>query len=93
MNGESLVPQRLVDSPECFDAELAQLLLAIEGGLWEDIYEVQNKFLSQVVWPMHCAHRGYREGKKDDTITNMEHVTAPDWQLAGREWLERRGAF
>lgn len=50
----------------------------------------RHPFFSRVVAPMMAAHAAYKEGDLLRAITLAGWCVAPDWRVAGVEWLERR---
>lgn len=60
-----------------------------DTGYWEP-ENTLNKFLSQVAWPMLCAHKAYRRKAWSLAFSLMESVQAQDWRVVAIEWMERR---
>jgi hypothetical protein len=88
--GEDVLPMSLVHNPADFDEELAALF---SHGLdhADTQPEYNNKFLSEVVWPMYRVHRAYKEnnvGLAGELLQLMPKNN--DWQVAATLWLSRR---
>jgi hypothetical protein len=49
-----------------------------------------TKLLELVCKPLAAAHAFHKQRKYDKAFSEMDKVVAIDWQLAGREWLQRR---
>lgn len=49
-----------------------------------------NPWFSEVAVPMLRAHMLHREGRKLDALIELDGVAAADWQLAARQWIDRR---
>lgn len=95
----SAAPFPLVHDAETFDRELKYLLelyeILDEGPPIESAHycarQLHNRFLSHVVWPMLMSHYSWRVKKDIDAARKWcDAIQAADWQLAAREWIERR---
>ncbi len=87
--------QPLMLNPDHFDDDLQTVMNYIDylhGDSMEEIYigNISNPFLTDVVVPMVSAYKYYKMKDIDMALLKMEKVTAEDWKLAGRLWLERR---
>lgn len=47
-------------------------------------------FLQQVAWPMCAAFEAHKARDYNSANLHLDQVAAKDWQLAGRQWIERR---
>jgi len=81
-------PQPLVHDADSFDLEVQDLLLNYNGK-WEPT-AFKNKFLSETAVPMFRAHRLCKIKRFDFALEAAEKIKSPDWQLASKEWIERR---
>lgn len=85
----------LIKDPSTFDDELKEAMMLIDnlhGGSEFIPYGMTNPFISDVVLLMALAHYYHKKGRKDLAIDTIDHVSAMDWHMAGRQWLERRNA-
>lgn len=63
------------------------LLLFMEHG---PITGFRDAFFSGVATPMYVAHAAFRKKDWDGAFQAMDNCRARDWQMAGRDWLNRR---
>lgn len=50
----------------------------------------QTDSFVEVVLPMYLAHHWWKLKNTEAALANVRAVKAPDWRLAGIEWMERR---
>lgn len=87
--------QQLMSNSDYFDEDLAttmDYLDMLHIGEPEPGYlgNISNPFLTSVVVPMAVAYKSYRNHDMEGAFDAVKRVTADDWRIAGKEWLERR---
>lgn len=81
----------LIKNPTQFDGELYDFVeqnVSNDKGLTSQYY--QEPFLDRVALPMFTAFHFYKDKDYQAAFHWIDRVEAKDWQLAGRQWLERR---
>lgn len=82
-------PEPLMDDPRTFDADLVSFLkqgFSSERGI--PVYS--NKFFSGTAQPLLEAWIQWKKKNKEQSMREIQKVTATDWRRAGKEWLIRR---
>ncbi len=91
--------QNLVDDPNCFDEELAQLmhdidaLNAEQGALdiiGHSLDTALNRFLPETAWPAAVAMKMHRLGRTADATSVARDIEDPAWRTACVSWLIER---
>jgi hypothetical protein len=80
---DALTPVPLVNDPIKFDREVDLFMTHPDSYFKEP-------FLANVALPMLKAFRAHKLRNYKSAQGYMGEVTSPDWNLVGREWLERR---
>ena len=60
-----------------------------------DLYRIGNGgyeslFFTKVFEPMECVHHQFKQYGPAAALDGCNAIKASDWQLAARQWLERR---
>lgn len=89
-------PAPLVHVPEVFDTELEHFI-NYSGNAWRHrqfltTMGYENHFLDGTARPMMNAIMAYHWKEGELAVSHAKMVSACDWQLAARLWLERRYA-
>lgn len=97
----------LVKDKASFDAEMLRWVASslpdadVGGAPLEDLsfseWSAQssswrNPYFHEVATPIHNAWFAYKRKDRDAANQWLDRCAATDWQRAGREWLQRRGA-
>jgi thymidylate synthase len=85
--------QPLMMDSSVFDKELYETMGWIDDiHRNKEIYRgnISNRFLCDTVLPMAQAHQCYKNKDYDGAYQHIAIVTAEDWHVAGKEWLDRR---
>jgi hypothetical protein len=83
----------LIIDPEYFDEELIETMDYIDDmnrGLEVYSGNISSPFFQNVVIPMANAHWRYKCKDMKGALDELTMVSAPDWQTAGIEWVQRR---
>lgn len=88
----------LVSDPLTFDRELLYLLQLYEvldcgppiASAHTAVSQLNNKFLSETVWPMMMLHRYYRDQEPELIHRWGDLIKAEDWRWAAQDWVKRR---
>ncbi len=80
---------------EGFDADLAVFMpwaLQVVRGEDDDLScdALRTPFFIDVARPLFDAWYWRKQGQTQDALDELQNVTAPDWQRAAQEWIERR---
>lgn len=75
-----------MDAREVFDAEVVRFCKSPLSPV-----SYKTDFLRKVAQPMALAHALHKAGRTNAAILTVGESTI-DWLVAGKEWLERRGA-
>lgn len=71
---------------EAWDADLKVFL----GDQWDEGLAYRDAFFWGCAVPMRQAWSAYKRGAYEAALGYITKVSAPDWRLAGHEWLIRR---
>jgi thymidylate synthase len=87
----------LVAAAESFDTELMHWFENAPDGLSLDQWDRaaaqakwRNPYFIRVATPIHNSWFAYKRKDREAANQWLDRCTAPDWQRAAREWLQRR---
>lgn len=85
----------LVTNPKSFDKELKHIIrlvreLQLGSNHLVELHNFDNTFLSKVMWTAAYIHSVYKKAGAKIAYDYTWGIKSPDWQVACREWLERR---
>lgn len=83
---KTIVP--LVRDPAVFDREVKDFVDRHRMDAFAGAYT--EPFLRLVAQPMSIAFHHYKRGEMKNALSTIYLVDAPDWRIAGRNWLRRR---
>ncbi len=89
---ETVKPQRMIESPDDFETDLAIFFSQMERGKAAPWMYV-NPWFANTAEPLLEAHQAWRAQayERAHLLLGNEGM-APDWQLAARRWVQRRMA-
>ena len=84
----------LVTYPDEWDRDLFTFF-AWACGPVEDLDQTDasvfaDPFFAHVAFPLYQAHHLWKLGLKGEAFDTLDDVKATDWQLAAKQWMERR---
>lgn len=98
--GKKLVKpyEGMVKDPYTWDAELEVVMGIIRDAMRAEpgdkahthFDEFENPFFREVVIPMWNCWDSWKRGEKQAALDDTAQIAATDWQLAAKEWFERR---
>lgn len=62
----------------------------MENGYRQDGYKFKDKFFPRVACPLAAAHDATKQKFFDDALKILDNCWAIDWQLAAKQWVQRR---
>ena len=68
-------------------------LKATRGASVDNLPDVKSQFFCSTALPMFLCWIYRKRGDRATSVTCLHSIKAPDWQLACREWIERRGGL
>ena len=86
-------PYPFMTHPTHFDTDLATFMYNTEPGTGPrlDSPGYINPFFSEIAFPMYAAYLNWRQKDFKGAYRNLNRMPDNvDWQVAAREWLERR---
>ena len=91
-------PQRMFTVPAAIDEDLAQFMEWTDDGIGDDEflecpYTFYNSWFTYTALPLMEAHWHWKHGNRNIALAIVKdpfNLMASDWQLAARQWMERR---
>lgn len=83
IDGVQVSPRPMVTMPQFF-LEDCERFVRSDAGVYA------NPWFAEVAEPMRRVHATWREGRTTEAVMSTDRIQASDWQLAARQWLDRR---